>query len=343
MSLNSTAAPESTRVEPTARIAAGAFPPFRPRFPWFGPDLQTLRNFVVRPDADFAAWPGQPIELPTRDGSGDMLTGVLHAAGEETKPMILLLHGLTGCNESFYVLSTARYLLALGYPVMRLNWRSAGSSRSRCAQEYHAGRSEDLRAAIAGLPAPWRARAKVAVGYSLGANILLKYLGEEGAASGISAAVAISAPLDLAAAGARFREPRNWLYHHFILRGLKRDLARGSGPVDAGLLKAGLAARTLRAFDDRYIAPRYGFRDAEDYYAKCSGNRHLGGIRVPTLLVHAGDDPWIPAAIYRSLDWSAMPTCRLLLPHGGGHVGFHGAGTSVPWTDRCIAAFLRTG
>ncbi|MGE0734976.1 MAG: YheT family hydrolase [Alphaproteobacteria bacterium] len=271
------------------------------------------------------------------------MTGVLHPGGGSAKPLAILLHGLTGCTDSFYLLNTARHLLALGYPVLRLNWRSAGSSRAGCTQEYHAGRSQDLREAIAALPVPWRHRTKIAVGYSLGGNILLKYLGEEGAASAVAAAVSISAPMDLAAAGARFRQPRNFLYHRFILRSMKRDLARGKEPVDAALLKAGLEARTLREFDDRYIAPRYGFHDADDYYGKSSANRHIGGIRVPTLVIHAGDDPWIPAVIYKEIDWSGLPTCRLLLPKSGGHVGFHGAGTQVPWTDRCVEKFLSCG
>jgi predicted alpha/beta-fold hydrolase len=124
---------------------------FRPRFPWLGGDLQTLRNFLRRPYHDLAAWPAERLELPLRDGSGDRLVASLHRAGEGARGLIVLLHGLTGCEDSLYIRASAAFWLARGRTVMRLNLRGAGPSRPLCGEHYHAGRSGDLRDALVAL------------------------------------------------------------------------------------------------------------------------------------------------------------------------------------------------
>ena len=322
------------------------FPAFRPRPPWLGPDLQTVRNFLVRPSIDLAPWPGRVLELPMRDDSGDRLVGILHDAGRsEGSTLAILIHGLTGCSESTYVLATARHLLERGFGVLRLNLRGAGPSRALCRWSYHAGRSQDIRDAIAALPPDIVGKGVVAVGYSLGGNVLLKLLGENGRASNggrapIRAAVAVSAPIALSSASRRFSAARNWLYQKHLLFNLKREMVRDNAPLDERQRAAAVGARTLYEFDDRVVAPVNGFMSAEDYYARSSSKGYLADVAVPALLIHADDDPWISAEDYAAVDWSANPNLLPLVPRGGGHVGFHGAGDPVPWHDRCIAQFF---
>ena len=141
----------------------------------------------------------------------------------------------------------------------------------------------------------------MAVGYSLGGAMLLKYLGEEGAASPLAAAATVSAPIDLAVTCRYMMRLRNRLYHHYIL-GLMKVEATGEGAVVSTAERAAImGARTVWDYDDVFIAPRYGFASAEDYYERCRPTRFMGGIRVPTLILGAMDDPWIPGALYQRL------------------------------------------
>jgi hypothetical protein len=241
---------------------------------------------------------------------------------------VLLLHGLGGCEDSVYLQRSAQHFLAAGYPVLRLNLRGAGPSRERCRQQYHAGRSDDLRAALDGLDPEWTAAGSVAIGFSLGANVLLKGLGEWGGATALRAAVAVSAPLDLAASCRRIMAPRNAVYQSYLLRKLRRES------------RAPESVRSLYEFDERVVAARNGFAGADDYYARCSAAGFLDAIRVPTLLIHALDDPWIPASIYTQRDWSRNPRLQPLLSRAGGHVGFHARDAEAAWHDRCAERFI---
>ena len=189
-----------------------------------------------------------------------------------------------------------------------------------------------------GLPAALTARGVLAVGYSLGANMLLKYLGED--AAPIRAAAAISAPIDLAASSRRLREPRNRVYHGWLLRRMQEEALAGEG-LAPGEREAIDSARSVLEFDDRVVAPRNGFAGAADYYARCSALGFLPSIAVPTLIIQALDDPWIPGATYEKVAWSANRHLFPLLPAQGGHVGFHGRGTRLPWHDRCLEIFFK--
>lgn len=304
-------------------------PRFVPLPPWIGGDLQTMRN-SLRPAGDILApWPGEVLRFAMKDGTGDELIGTLHRpAEEEDKPLILLLHGLTGCQESTYVRVTAREMLRVGYPVLRLNWRGAGPSLGKTQGFYHAGRSGDLTSVIGSMSGALARNGIVAIGYSLGANVLLKYLGERGGLSHLRAAVAVSAPIDLHAAQQRIAARRNRRYHRYLL-----DRMRLERPCPDDIM-------TILEFDDRVVAPVNGFRDALDYYAQCSSGPRLGGIRTPTLVIHAADDPWIPSRSFREIAWGQFRHVRLLMPWSGGHVGFHALGLKRPWHDEVALRFI---
>ena len=157
-------------------------PEFRARGPWWGPDLQTLRNALIAPRIDLTRYLGERLTLSMADGSGDALVGLLQMPAIATeKPLAVLVHGLSGSEDSAYMISTAGALLDEGYSVLRLNLRGAGPARPLCRLQYHAGRSEDLRDVLDcdGFP-DIGSGGLVLVGYSLGANMLLKFLAEFG-------------------------------------------------------------------------------------------------------------------------------------------------------------------
>lgn len=320
--------------------ALDAFPAFVPRPPWLTGDLQTIRNIVRRSWHDLAPWPQTRCDIALPDG--DRLIGHLHVPAAPPRASVVLIHGLTGCADSTYIRATAAHLLSSGYAVLRLNLRGAGPARRTCRRQYHAGRTDDLRAALRafGEQRPDLAGDLLAIGYSLGGNMLLKYLGEEGRATPLRAAVSVSAPLDLAAASVRLMSPRNRVYHGYLIGRMRAEALAPSAELTAGERQAVLGARTVYEYDDRFVGPRNGFGGAAEYYRQCSARAYLSRIAIPTLIVHALDDPWIPAATYTAIDWARFPALTALLPPRGGHVGFHGIGSRVPWHDRCSVTFF---
>jgi predicted alpha/beta-fold hydrolase len=326
-----------------ASVVMPIFPPFLARAPWWGGDLQTLRNFLIGRPVRLAAYASQRLMLPMRDGSGDRLVGALSlpaATAPVVRPLAMLIHGLSGCEDSFYLRKTAAHLLTLGHPVLRLNLRGAGPSRPYCRFQYHAGRSEDFAEALAALPRKLLAAGIVAVGFSLGANMLLKYLGERGEETPIKAAVAVSAPLDLAQTSRRLMRRRNAFYQHYLLREMRREALGPGAELVASEREVIRSARSIWEFDHRFSAPRNGYAGAEDYYERNASRRYLDGIAVPTLIIHALDDPWIPANPYVGYDWKRNRNLIPLLSPGGGHVGFQGRDRSAPWHDLCAAEFF---
>ncbi|MFI4999768.1 MAG: YheT family hydrolase, partial [Reyranellales bacterium] len=278
------------------------------------------------------------------DGTGDTLLAMLDraAAPKAGRPLAILIHGLTGSEDSLYILSMARRLLDRGHSVLRLNLRGAGPSRALCGGHYYAGRSQDFRHLLALLPRQLTRGGIVAVGYSLGGAMLLKYLGEEGAGTPLSAAASVSAPIDLSATCAHMMRRRNAFYHRVLLGEMKRE-ATGEGAVLSAAERAAiLGSSTIWDYDEVFIAPHHGFAGAEDYYERCKPVRFMAGIRIPTLVLAAADDPWIPGALYQDYDWNGNKALLPLLPEGGGHVGFHGRGSDEPWSDRAVARFFGT-
>jgi uncharacterized protein len=317
-------------------------PPFKPRFPWWGGDLQTLAGRFGRA-VNLAPHASERLALKLPDG--DTLLGMLDrpAVPKPGRPLAIVIHGLTGAEDSPYMRSIARRLLDGGHMVLRLNLRGAGPSRPLCGGHYYAGRSQDFRAVLAVLPAELTGQGLVAIGYSLGGAMLLKYLGEEGARTPLVAAASVSAPIDLAATSHNMLRPRNRLYHHYLLRQMKREATGEGAALSEAERAAILGSRTIREYDDVFIAPHHGFADAEDYYERCKALAFMAAIRVPTLMLAALDDPWIPGALYSGYAWQHNRSLVPLLPANGGHVGFHGAGDRRPWSDLAVARFLAHG
>jgi predicted alpha/beta-fold hydrolase len=331
--------------------ALSTLAPFRPRFPWLTADLQTMRNYLVKPVVDLSPWTWRRLELPLRDGSGDRLAasvalprgGVPSGApsgAPRAAATVVLVHGLAGAEDSSYMAAASRAVLAAGYGVLRLNLRGAGPSRPLCGRQYHAGRSDDLADAFAALPPALVGDGLAAIGFSLGGNVLAKYLAEQGARGPVRAAVLVSSPLDLARTLASMARPRNRVYHNYLLSRLRLQAHLPDSRADAQTRAVLDQARSIFDLDQAIIAPRNGFADAWDYYARCSAARFLPAVAVPTLVVHALDDPWIPGADYARVAWRDNPDLVPLLSRQGGHLGFHGRDRATPWHLQAALAFL---
>ena len=317
------------------------FAPFVPRAPWWGADLQTMSNYLRPRSAKLDSYASERLELPLPDGTGDRLVATLsRPAAGDGKPLVVLIHGLSGSQSSTYILRTATHLLAAGYPVLRLNLRGAGLSRGLCRQQYHAGRTEDLAMMLAALPAGTASSGIAVVGYSLGGNMLLKFVGEHGAASPVRAAVSVSAPIDLEACSRRMLQRRNAVYQAYLMRNMRAEALAPIADMTEPQRRAVREARSIWDFDTHVTAPRNGFVGAEDFYRRNSAQHHLAGIRVPTLVIHALDDPWVPAEPYVAHDWRGNSNLMPLLAPKGGHVGFHGRDREAAWHDLAIARLL---
>jgi predicted alpha/beta-fold hydrolase len=314
---------------------------FQDRPPWWGGDLQTLRNVVMRRTAPL---PGRAVslEFEMSDGSGDRLKSTLSEpdAPDPRAPLIVLIHGLTGCEDSDYMRASARFHLARGRSVLRLNLRGAGPGRALAKNYYHAGCAQDVQSVLEGLAPSRTANGVFLTGYSLGGNVLLNWLGRAECSAAVIGAATVSAPIEPAQACERILQPRNALYHHFLIQRMKRDVL-GSCALSPEERRSVAGSRTVFEFDDRWVAPRNGFDGAMDYYKRTSGAQFVPHIAVPTLMIHAANDPWIPPEPYVLAKKHTNPNVKILLARSGGHLGFHERGEQEPWHDRMIDAFIR--
>ncbi|MGE5648041.1 MAG: YheT family hydrolase [Acidobacteriota bacterium] len=259
------------------------------------------------------------------------------AAGE-----IVMVHGLEGSSRAGYMLTLARRALEAGYGAHRLNLRTCGGTEAYSATPYHSGVTADLLALVKQLAREGRGPVYVA-GFSLGGNVALKLAGELGeAARGLAAGFcAISTPIDLSACTRSIEKPENRLYEMRFVKRLKRRV-RALAHLHPGRFSIdGLdAVRSIRAFDDRFTARWFGFRDAEDYYVTQSSLRVLEAIRVPVLMIQAKDDPVIPFGIFSRPEVARNPAIELVAPEHGGHIGFLARHAPRLWADEAILEWI---
>ena len=304
--------------------------PFRPAWWLPGRHAQTIAGRLLRLGRTF---PLRRERIETPDG--DFLDLDFAPAPRDGAPQVLLLHGLEGSARRGYALNTYAELAAAGIQGVGLNFRSCSGESNRLARLYHSGETGDLRFVLDLLAARFPDVRRGAIGFSLGGNVLLKLLGEEGEAGRrwLEAAVAVSVPYDLAAGADHLeRSAMGRFYRRRFVRSLQRKLeakrALVAGKVD---LDRALRARTFREFDDAATAPLHGFADAAEYYHLSSSARFLEAIRVPTLLLHAEDDPFLPPHALPRDAIARNPHLVPVITPRGGHVGFIGG---PPWTPR---------
>ena len=324
-------------------LAMVSFTPrsFRPALWARNRHVQTLAGRFRRPEPDV---PLRRERWETPDG--DVLLLDFADEGLEHAPLVLLLHGLEGSARRAYALLSYQALRRRGLAAVGLNFRSCGDESNRLARSYHSGETGDPLWVLDQLQRRWPGRPLGALGFSLGGNVLLKLLGdaEELARTLLAAAAVVSVPFDLSAsADALEQGPMVRAYARHFLRSLV-DKVAAKGELVAPLvdLKSVRKARTMREFDGLATAPLHGYRDAEHYYRTCSSAPVLRAIRVPTLVLHSRDDPFLPRPAVPEAALAANPALIPVILDRGGHVGFVEGPPWAPrfWAEQEAARFL---
>jgi predicted alpha/beta-fold hydrolase len=318
---------------------------FKPAWWLRNPHLQTLWPALCRRSPG----PHRTRER-LRTGDGDFVD--VDWCGRAPAPIVMVLHGLSGSSRSKYIEGMQVALFKRGFRSVALNFRGCGGQPNLTARCYHSGDTEDLGYLYRQLRIREPDTPLAAVGFSLGGNVLLKWLGEQGRALDLFGAAAVSVPMQLHLCADRMDSGFSRLYRNHLLHELKQYVQqkreylrrRGNFQEAEKLERLGdlSALRSFWEYDDRVIAPLYAFRDVHDYYQKSSSRQFLKFIRTPTLIVHALDDPFMTPAVIPGED-ELSSYVHLEITRGGGHVGFISGGIpGLPryWLEQRIPVFL---
>lgn len=336
-------------IPPVAEFPAGIFSsPFRPAWWLRNGHAQTLFSSFFR----------QPPQLPRErealalpDGDFLDLDWHLPPPWQPDRPLVLVVHGLSGSSDSHYVLGLQSALAARGWGSVALNCRGA-SRPNNLPRAYHAGGSDDLQQVLLHLQRRYPQAPRAIVGYSLGGNMTLKLLGETAGSALVFAGAAVSVPLLLRLCADRLDQGPSRLYRRHFLTTLvahweekARHLEQAGRPEAAQLVRERLGRGPFRSFwqfDHELVAPLHGFTDVHDYYQRSSARQFLRHIDVPTLVVHSNDDPLMTPQVLPATD-ELSPQVHFELCTQGGHVGFiEGGSWRAPryYLERRIPAFL---
>ncbi|MEQ9438668.1 MAG: alpha/beta fold hydrolase [Cyclobacteriaceae bacterium] len=239
--------------------------------------------------------------------------------------LVVISHGLEGDSQRPYIKGMVRAFNRVGYDVLAWNFRSCGGEINQTLRFYHSGATEDLHAILHHVRAKATYQRILLVGFSLGGNLTLKYVGErqETLFPEISGAIVFSVPLDLQACSLTISERSNFIYSWRFLNNLKGKIrAKEKIMPDKISTEFFPQIRTLQDFDDYYTAPMHGYKDAADYYRQCSSIHFLQSIQVPTLIVNAQNDPFLAKECYLTQDSDTSETLFFEAPEEGGHCGF---------------------
>lgn len=255
--------------------------------------------------------------------------------------LAILAHGLEGCSTQTYIRGMAAALASAGWDVLAWNFRGCSGEPNRLRRAYHSGETDDLRAVVARAESAYDRMALI--GFSLGGNVVLKYLGEAPPHRAVMAGAAVSAPIDLAACARKLDQKwSNRLYLRRFLTSLAMKIEEKARLLPAQLDATGVRRLgTFQEFDDRYTAPLHGFRDAADYWARSSARPLLPRITVPALLLNARNDPFLAPEAYPWPEAENNAHFFLDAPESGGHVGFLDLRNGLqPWFEQRIVEFL---
>lgn len=289
------------------------------------PELQYSRQRVELSDGDFV----------------DLDFSIIGA-----KKLVLLIHGLEGSSNSSYMKSLTNELNRANYDAVSMNLRGCSGEPNRLFCSYHSGKTEDIEEVFDNILANYDYEEYHMVGYSLGGNLTLKYLGEKNRPH-IASGIAISTPCDLASTAAKMTAVSNKLYLNVFLKTLKEKALRKSEQFpDSFLSKAYIQKiKTFKELDDLYTAPANGFKDAEDYWQKASCMQFIPYINTKTLLINALDDPFFTEESFPITEARKHPHFHLETPKYGGHVGFmtYLKTSKLPWCEQRILSFIQHG
>lgn len=284
------------------------------------------------------------LNLP--DGDFVELAWACPAPLHDEAPLFILFHGLEGSFDSPYARDLLAAATGLGWRAVMMHFRGCGQAPNRLPRAYHSGDTADAYWVIGHLARRYPSALKVAAGVSLGGNMLIKLIAEQGGDGlDLAGAIAISPPLDLAASADALNRGFARNYQRYLLKSLKLKIA---AKMASAALPIRLSPQQLRqldsfwAYDNEVTAPLHGFSSASDYYRRASAGRLLGDIELPTLILHAADDPFMPADLYDRLP-RPSDAVRVEMARQGGHVGFIETyrGGLNSWLARRVACQLQ--
>ncbi|MFN1620683.1 hydrolase [Vibrio rotiferianus] len=308
------------------------------------PHLQTLLPRFIRKKALFTpVW--QTLDTPDDDFLDLAWSEQQDTEIARNKPIFVLFHGLEGCFYSPYANGLMNAFSKSGWLSVMMHFRGCSGKPNKKARAYHSGEVTDARFFLEQLNQQFPNTPKVAVGISLGGNMLANYLAQYKDDPILSAATIVSAPLDLSACANRIEQGFSKVYKRYLLSSLKRnalqkhDLIQGELALSYSSIKR---VTRLYEFDDLVTAPLHGFKDAQDYYDQCSGLSKLQQITLPTLIIHAKDDPFMTEAVIPKFVLPDNIDYRLY--ENGGHVGFL-TGTALKpkfWLEEALPAYYES-
>ncbi len=320
-------------------------PDYIPPFPFSSGHIQTLYPTLFRTTPH-----SQPQRERIETADGDFLDIDWHyGVGGKTQKLAVVSHGLEGNSRKKYMLGMANSLKHSGWDVICLNFRGCSGEINRLPRLYHSGVTDDLHTVLTHGLQTRHYQTAALVGFSMGGNQTLKYLGEnpQKVPDAVKCAAVFSVPVMLADSGKVMNRLVNRVYMEYFMSGLRQKIHLKAKMFPQIYDTDGLKSmKTFFPFDDKYTGPVHGFTGADDYYAQSSSKQFLEAIRVPTLLVQAADDPFLPQSCYPRNEAEANPNFFLEIPRYGGHVGFvsdrrSNTRKNVYWMEQRAASFLR--
>lgn len=268
----------------------------------------------------------------------------IEAAQPHSNRLVIIQHGLEGSSQAQYVRGMARLFLKHGFDVLAWNFRGCSGVMNRRPRTYHSGFIEDLQVVLKYVLKHYSYPSLALIGFSLGGNLTLKYMGEvaDRMPPEIKTAVAFSVPCDLTASSRQLARKENRIYMQRFLKTLVKKTYYMAEQFPGSVNTTGLKEmQTFAEFDDQVTGPVNGFQGAQDYWQKCSSKQFLPLIKRPTLLINARTDPFLPPECYPFKEAQQNPYFTLETPEHGGHVGFLDKGWSF-WSEKRALEFIKT-
>jgi predicted alpha/beta-fold hydrolase len=257
-----------------------------------------------------------------------------------SKKLLVLFHGLEGSSSGKYIKGMCRIFNKNQWDVCAMNYRGCSGEVNKTVRFYHSGATDDVDYLINTIEKDYEEI--ILVGFSLGGNLILKYLGDGicNLNNKIKVAAAISVPCDLQSSMENLTKKKNYIYSKRFLKALKNKVLLKKNIMPDQITDEYLdSIKSLKDFDDKYTAPIHGFKDANDYYDKCSCKQYLKGIKIPTLIINALDDPFLSEECFPFEEVEANEKLTLITPIHGGHVGFSSF-SEYYWTEQKVLEFV---
>jgi predicted alpha/beta-fold hydrolase len=336
---------ENTEVDDSTPETPGWFTPFEPCRGLSNAHLQTIvGNYLPRPTFRLASV-SETVEVDPSDGSRVLCHCHWQAEPERARRLtVVLVHGLEGSSDSRYIQGIAARAWDAGWNVVRMNMRTCGGTETLTPTLYHSGLSGDVGVVVRHYTERFGLERVALAGYSMGGNLVLKLAGEWGSRPPLCAVAAVCPSTDLAPGSDALHEGFNRLYEWNFLRGLLSRYKRKAKlfPNIYAPREEIAPVRSLREFDDKVVARYWGFRDADDYYDRASAAGVVDRIAVPTLVLHAQDDPFIRLRPETRAGLIANPHINFVETRHGGHCAYlsRDPGNEIHWAEATVMRFL---